>query len=181
MTTYVALLRGINVGGRRKVLMADLRELLSSLELDNVRTYLQSGNAVFTASEPLEEVHTCVDKAISERFFNDIPIFLRSGEDIDALIKNNPFASACDSLPKSVHVIFLSSSPEAEKVKELDIYATREEKIVAHGEHLFVHFPNGYGKSKLTPTVVERILGVSTTARNWQTIMALQSLMEDDA
>jgi uncharacterized protein (DUF1697 family) len=179
MTTYVALLRGVNVGGHRKLPMADLRALLETLKCDNVRTYLQSGNAVFTASGAQKAVQTRVARAIAERFYDDVPVLLRSAAQLDAVVENNPYAAASKRAPKLVHAVFMSAAPKPRLVDALTPFKTTRERVAVVGDVLYLDCPDGYGQTKLTPTVMERVLGVTATARNWQTVMALQAMMAE--
>jgi uncharacterized protein (DUF1697 family) len=171
---YIALLRGINVGG--KVLkMADFRQAVAELGLGDVQTYLQSGNMVFrTGKADDETLGKRISKAIEDKTGMDVHVLVRSAKQWDKVIDDNPFAEA-DEHPKTVHAFILDAQPDAQRVRDLQArdFGSEEWKIV--GDTLYLHTPDGFGKSKLG-NMIERALKVPMTARNWNTVLALKAL-----
>ena len=174
--TYIALLRGINVGG--KVLkMADLREAVAGLGLENVRTYLQSGNMVFRAAKASNAVLAGrISDAIRSHKSMDVTVMVRNAEEWSKIAADNPFPQATE-FPKTVHTFILDEMPEAARLEALKAReAGREEWQLIDGA-LYLHTPDGFGKSVLGG-IIERILKVPMTARNWNTILALRELAD---
>lgn len=173
-TTFVALLRGVNVGGR-KVPMAQLRDCLTGLGYEGVRTYIQSGNAVFGATGSPGAVRKAVEAALHERFGMTILTVVITSAELDAVIAANPYTEI-ESEPTKLVVSFLpeNASAATRKAFSLDDFPERGEfgtKV------LYLHYPDGQGVSKLTPAVLEKRLGGTWgTARNWRTVLALQEM-----
>jgi uncharacterized protein (DUF1697 family) len=172
--TYIALLRGINVGG--KVLkMADLREAVAELGFGKVETYLQSGNMVFRAAKAGNDA---LAKRISAGIRNhkamDVTVMVRDAAEWSKIVSDNSYPQAAE-FPKTVHAFILDQMPEASRLDMLKAKeAGREEWQIVDGT-LYLHTPDGFGKSVLGG-IVERILKVPMTARNWNTVLALQEL-----
>lgn len=173
MTRWLALLRGVNVGGHRRVPMADLRAGLTDAGLLDVRTYLQSGNAVFTGGPDDEgEVAQLVRSVVAGTCGVDTDVVVRSGAQLADLVARNPWPER-NATPKLLHVLFLSAVPEqvrADRVGEL-------EEVAADGREVWVFYGAGAGVSKLRLDVA----GVVVTARNWTTVTALAAMSEDPA
>ena len=171
MPTQIALLRGINLGASTTVKMAPLRELCESLGMKNVRTYIQSGNIVFDSNR--DDEATRITEAIAKEFNVKTFTVLRTREDLEELTRVNPFPTHD---PKKVVVSFLTGTPTPEAIAEVQAMNITPEELVFHGRDLFIYFPNGQGVSKLPMAKIERILKVSGTARNWNTVLALLAL-----
>lgn len=172
--TYIALLRGINVGG--KVLkMADLKQAVATLGFEDVQTYLQSGNVVFRAPKSgNRELATRITDAIRDHKSMDVTVMVRDAAEWDRIVAGNPYSEAHD-FPKTVHTFILDGQPETARVETLTAKeAGREEWQIVDGT-LYLHTPDGFGKSVLGG-MVERVLKVPMTARNWNTVLALQEL-----
>ena len=165
MTTWVALLRSINVGGRNKVPMAELRALATSLGLEAVRTYIQSGNLVFRSALPREHLAAMLREAIRGRFELEVPVVLRTHEELVEVEAANPFAEAAATEPKLVAVFFLDGPVEVELH-----HPTATDPFVARGDVIYVHYPSGSARSKLNQRWFERQTGRTGTARNWRTL-----------
>ena len=174
--TYIALLRGINVGG--KVLkMADLREAVAGLGLENVRTYLQSGNMVFRAAKASNAVLAGrISDAIRSHKSMDVTVMVRNAAEWSKIAADNPFPQATE-FPKTVHTFILDEMPEAARLEALKAREAGREKWQLIDGALYLHAPDGFGKSVLGG-VIERILKVPMTARNWNTILALRELAD---
>lgn len=172
--TYIALLRGINVGS--KVLkMADLREAVAKLGFEDVQTYLQSGNMVFrTATASNSTLARRISDAIREHKSMDVTVMVRDTAEWSLIVAGNPYPQAAE-FPKTVHAFVLDEMPEAARLETLKAKeAGREEWQIVDGT-LYLHTPDGFGKSVLGG-IIERILKVPMTARNWNTVLALEEL-----
>ncbi|MCB1004711.1 MAG: DUF1697 domain-containing protein [Acidimicrobiales bacterium] len=181
MSAHLALLRAVNLGSHGKVPMADLRAWLTDLGYGDVATHLQSGNAVFTA-EGLDEdaVAAAVGDAIEAGCGVRTPVLVRGLADLEAVVAETPFGSELAAGdPKFVHVAFLSAAPDAERVAALDPARSPGDRAVVVGRHVHLHYPNGSGRSKLTNDYLERTLGVTSTARNWNTVLAVRDLLAE--
>jgi uncharacterized protein (DUF1697 family) len=178
MPRYVALLRGINVGGHRKVPMARLREVLGEAGFDEVATYLQSGNAVVTAPEAdPQAVAGRIEEAIAGAFGFEVDVLVRSGEELTAVIAANPFAEQAAADPTRVHASFLADQLDPTTLDELETGRFAPEEVVAGDRVLYLHLPDGIGRSKLAAALTDRRLGTLATARNWRTVEALADLL----
>ena len=180
MTTFVALLRSINVGGRNRVLMGDLAGLVGSLGFDDVETYVQSGNVVFTGSGSPTSVGRAVEGGIAGELGLEVPVIVRSARQLARLLEANPFlGSGAD--PKFLHVTFLSGAPGPDRRQLVvgsetpsgvdDPYGDDRFELV--GSDVFVHCPGGYGTTKLNNAFFERRTGTVATTRNWRTVTTL--------
>ena len=174
--THVALLRGINVGGHHKVPMAELRALFEQLGYTDVATYVQSGNVLFTG-ETHDEPTTVrgIRAALLDRFGFDIPVLVRSTGELAAVAARHPYAAVQPDEAK-LHVFFLAGEPALEAIADLDPARFAPDEFTVEGRHLYAHYPNGAGRSKLTNDPVERALGTTATARNWRTVTKLLEL-----
>ena len=174
---HIALLRGINVGGHKKVAMADLRDLATRLGFKNVRTILQSGNLVFdattTSASRLERV---LEDAAAKRLGLQIAFFVRGAADWAATIADNPFPREAERDPSHLLVMFLKDEPEAKDVKALQASITGPELVRARGRQAYFVFPAGMGTSRVTTALIERKLGTAGTGRNWNTVLKLGAL-----
>lgn len=173
-TRYAILLRAINVGGRNRLPMADLREILAAAGLSDVSTYLQSGNAIASSDEPPAALGPRVAAAIEERFDHRPELFFRTAAELLALARAPVYP---DGDPKQVAVMFFHTPPATPP----DASAFAPDVCQLDGPHLHVHCPSGFGRSKLTTAWVERQTGLQCTARNWRTISELASRLGGDA
>ena len=175
---YVALLRGINVGGKRKLKMADLRESVLKIGFKEVSTYIQSGNLFFTAEEKnatiLEEK---LAQHLLEEYTYDIPVIIRTAEDIEKVIAQNPFPEAEDF--KQLHLIFLKEKPSETSIEDFEKLEFPSEEFKIEAQHLYVNYTDGVRNSKLSTTLIEKKLNTKATARNWKTLLKIESLLKD--
>ena len=174
MPLYVALLRGINVGGHNKLPMADLRATATECGFGDVQTYIQSGNVVFTSRLGAAKVATTLHDAILAESGVDSRVVVRTAADLDAVVADNPFlARGADD--KLVHVCFLyeESTPTLDAV-DPKTYAPEQVEVL--GAHAYLHTPNGMGRSKLANETMMRKLGIQGTARNWRTVTTLAEM-----
>jgi uncharacterized protein (DUF1697 family) len=178
MTLYVALLRAINVGGKNPVAMPSLGELLDRLGFLNPRTVLQSGNLVFQAkagtAKQIEEV-LGMEAALQLGLKTDFMV--RTAAEWRAVVAGNPFPEAAAQDPGHLVVLFLKNTPSAKDVEALQTAIQGPEVIRAYGKQLYVVYPNGIGRSKLTASFIERALGIHGTARNWNTVLKIKTLL----
>jgi uncharacterized protein (DUF1697 family) len=174
---YVALLRGINVGGHAKLSMTHLRELLQSLGYTDVMTYLQSGNALFTSprDDPTELAREIEDQ-ISRDLGLGIKVLIRTREELATVVDGNPFPNATMS-PTRHHVSFLSAPPNGERLAEIDPRQFEPDQFRVGDQVMYLWYPDGSGRTKLSNEFWERRLKVSATTRNWNTVTKLLSLM----
>jgi uncharacterized protein (DUF1697 family) len=171
---YAAVLRGVNVGGKNKLPMSDLRSMIESLGCVDVVTYIQSGNAVFVAEHSPDATTRAIENGIKERFGLTVRVLLRTPEELAAIASSNPFLGR-DDLAR-LHVVFLDAAPTSAAASKLDPNRSPGDEFVVSGLEIFIHYPNGSGRSKLTLDWFERVLGVTGTARNWNTLLKLQEL-----
>lgn len=177
MTTWVALLRGINLGSHNKVAMAELRQMADELGLTNPETYLRSGNLVIdTDLSESALVQTLVD-GIEERFGLQVPVICRSSDELGEIASSHPF-STLGLDDKFLHVAFLDREPE-DRVKEMiDPADYPPDRLEADGREIYLAYPEGSGRSKLNQGLLESRLGVSVTARNWRTVTKLAEMVD---
>lgn len=182
MPTYVILLRAVNVGGTGKLPMADFRMLLADAKCTKVETYIQSGNAVVDAQCSAASLAKTVTAALAKHMGAPVPVILRTREDLERVIAGNPFAAEAAADGARVHAVFLSTAQAAAKAKELEQivtkYPARRDRFHLAGDTLYLHLPDGAGESKFTTQSVDRILGCTGTARNWNTVLKLLAMAE---
>lgn len=182
MPTFVAWLRGINVGkagaGRKSVPMADLRDLAQRLGLDTPRTHVQSGNLVFGARGNTKTLADRLELAIRERFGFDVPVVVSAGKDLAAVAAACPFAAAVESEPNLVQIAFARRRPGKRTLADLAPYLTGGERCALGEDHLWAHFPAGIARTKLTPAVLDRTFGTPVTMRNARTLRAVLELVD---
>lgn len=174
----LALLRGVNVGGRARVPMAELRDVAAGLGLSDVRTYLQSGNLLFTApgARPVEDLRHELEGAIATAFGAGTPVILRTRDELAAAVAANPFPEV-EREPARLHVAFLAEAPAADRAAGLDRRRFDPDVFDVRGREVYIHYAEGAGKSKLTLDFLERGLGAAATARNWNTVTKLLAMM----
>lgn len=171
MARQIALLRGVNVGGARKLPMADLRALFESLGYTDVATLIQSGNVVFTAKKAATPA--ALERAIAKHFGLDVTIVVRTPQQLARTLRSNPFA---DAPTESLHFGFMSVKPSNAAVKRLDAERFLPDEFAVRGTDLYLHLHNGMGRSKL-PVYLDRQLEIPTTIRNWNTVTKLLDLV----
>jgi len=174
MKIYIALLRGINVSGQKKVPMGELRSILTSVGFDNVNTYIQSGNVVFESKENNTAfLEALISDKIKVAFGFEVPVLVKNRTEFKSIFKSNPFANVEAIARKQVYFVLLKNTPEKELVKLLstEVYTNEDFKITANC--VYLHCKTGYGKAKLNNNLVERKLKVEATARNYATMVKL--------
>jgi uncharacterized protein (DUF1697 family) len=171
--TCVALLRGINVGGKHKLPMKDLAEVFSASKCKDVRTYIQSGNVVFCAPpDMVKRLAAALEKKIEARFGFPVPVIIRNHGQLAKVVRANPFLSRGVS-QKALHVVFLADEPSADAIRTLDPQRSPGDEFRVIGSEIFLYLPNGAGNSKLTNAYFDSRLSTIGTARNWTTVLKL--------
>ncbi len=178
VTRQIVLLRGINVGGHRRVAMADLRALLATLGFEGVRTHLQSGNVVLESADGPERVQRAVERAIEEELGVDVDVFVRTRDELAHVIERDPFGEVANN-PSRYLVSFLSAEPDPARVREVSAVDVEPERFVISGREIYAWHPGGVHASKLAKLLSERRLGVIATARNWNTVTKLLALADE--
>lgn len=172
-SAQVALLRGINVGGKNKLPMRELQALFEAQGARGVSTYIQSGNVLFSATlAAAARTVRRVEAALSERFGQPMPVLLRSADELAAVLVKNPFLAA-GAPAASLHVAFLEREPSAASVAKLDPARSPPDAFFVSGREVFLSYPNGAGRTKLGNDYLERCLGCPSTTRNLRTVTAL--------
>jgi uncharacterized protein (DUF1697 family) len=177
MTTYIALLRGINVGGHQKVTMADLRDMATHLGLAEAQTLLQSGNLVFrTAARSATQLEHLLEAEAIKRLALQSDFIVRTAEEWKTIAARNPFLEQAERDPSHLVVMFFKDAPKASDIAALRAVITGPEIVHADGRQAYITYPDGIGDSRLTNSLIERKLGVRGTARNWNTVLKLEAL-----
>lgn len=178
MPMRIALLRGINVGGKTTIAMADLRDLFSELGFTSVRTLLNSGNVVFAGSGPANADMERLLEAETERQLGLRTAFIvRTAREWADVVERNPFPAAAERDPRFLQVMPLKEAPTAAQVDALRAAITGPETVEAVGKQLYLVYPDGVGRSKLTIKLIEAKLGTQGTSRNWNTVLKLAALV----
>ena len=178
MHTFVALLRGINVGGKVMIPMAELRSSLGALGLEDVVTYVQSGNVVFrTSSGDAPDLAVRIEEQVASDFGFGVAVLLRTPSELKAIAAENPFLSG-KADPSQLHVMFLDREPGADAAAQLDPARSPPDEFALQGREVYLRLPNGAGRSKLTIDYFEKRLGVRATTRNWRTLSKVVELTE---
>jgi uncharacterized protein (DUF1697 family) len=177
MTIHVGLLRAVNLPGHNKIGMADLRELLATLGMQDVRSLLQSGNVVFRSDvHTTTQLESVLEHAAAKRLGLETEFFVRTASDWKAIIAGNPFPEEAERDPSHLVVMFLKEAPDREDVTALQHAITGREVVRAKGRHAYVVYPDGIGRSRLTGALIERKLATRGTGRNWNTVLKLGAL-----
>jgi uncharacterized protein (DUF1697 family) len=178
MKIFIALLRGINVSGQKKIKMSELKALLEEIGFQNVETYIQSGNAIFSSKEKSsKKLEEKISSIIKTKFGFDVQVIVLTPDEIEYVLKTNPFIKKKKDIEK-LYVTFLAKSPSDENIKKLNAINYSPEEYFIDGRNIYLFVPNGYGKAKLNNNLFENKLKVSGTTRNIKTIKALFELTD---
>lgn len=178
MNVYIAFLRAINVGGIAKIAMADLRTLLAELGFADPQTLLQTGNLLFRAGKSsADQLESKLQRAITDRLGLTTDVFVRTASEWSQALAANPFPGAAADDPSRLLIMPLNKSPTKAAVKELQAAVTGPETVAAVGRELFIVYPDGIGRSKLTNKLIESRLGARGTGRNWNTALKIAALI----
>lgn len=176
MTIYIALLRGINVGGHHKMKMADLKGLLESMGLQKVKTYIQSGNVLFETEQD-DSLSKCLEEEIEKRFGFPVPVVLRTSDEFKRVLKNCPYRMDELAENESVSVAFLADVPEQSGIGLLSAYRSEMDDFEIAGKDVYLFFKHSIRDSKLAANLSK--LGTAATVRNWNTVKKLGELAKE--
>ena len=177
MTIYLSLLRGINIGGHKKIRMSGLKELYESLGFGQVTTYIQSGNVLFSAETNEAELAMHIGKAIEQRFGFEVPVVIRNAEEMQQIVAQNPFTEEAKTAPDKLVVMFLGSIPDAAMIEKVKAKIDDDSRFEFVGDTLYFFYPDGYGQTKWHSNFFEKQLRTTVTARNWTTTCKLNELL----
>jgi len=177
MATHIALLRAVNVGGSRKVAMAELRGLVEGLGFGEVRSLLQSGNLVFTGGAGAAAgIEALLERAAKERLGLETDFLVRSAAEWRRLVAANPFPDDAGKDPGHLVAVVLKTAPAPGAMKALQAAIKGRERVAVAGRTAYIVYPDGIGRAKLTHAIIERALGTRGTGRNWNTVLKLAEL-----
>jgi len=176
MTTLIVLLRGINLGRRNRIAMADLRKLLSEMGFEGVRTHLQSGNAIVATDEQPETAARAIERRIEAELGHDVDVIVRTPEELAAVVEGDPFAEARPD-PARQFVVFLDGAPDREAIEALAAQDFSPDRFVAGERELHVLCPEGMQDSKLMKALTDKKIRATATVRNWRTVTKLHELV----
>lgn len=175
MPSYVALLRGVNVGGKNRLPMADLAAVVAELGCSNVRTYIQSGNVVFEApAATAKRLPADLTAALEERLRLRVPVVMRSASEMAAVLAGSPFPA---ERTEWLHVGFLAGRPTPEALAALEPERFAPDQFAVVGSDVYLYYPNGLARSKMTNAYFDRALKTVSTVRNWRTVQTLASML----
>jgi len=176
---YIAILRGINVGGTRKILMKDLKSLFEKLDFSKVETYIQSGNVIFDYKEMVSgvELEQLIQQAIAKTFGFDVPVIVRTAGEWAKSIVNNPFLKGKDADIDRLHLTCLKEIPSPDYLEKIKLIQFLPDRYEIIGKDVFIFCAAGYGTSKLTNPFFESKLKVPATTRNWKTVLKLHEMI----
>lgn len=175
MPIYVALLRGVNVG-RNVLKMERLRALCGELGLKSVRTYVQSGNVVFEAGRSSAHWARALEHKLAGESRLAVSVIVRNAAELRGILTENPFFRETGIDAARLHVTFLDHAPAKPALKALETLSSGPDRFHCAGTEIYLHCPDGYGRTKLSNTAFERLLGVKATTRNWNTVTKLCNL-----
>lgn len=177
MALFLAMLRGINVGGK-KVPMAELRSLYEDMKYKKIRTYIQSGNVIFESKETDEiKISSLHAKKISAKFGFEVPVIIRTEKELSDIIKKNPFVKANGIAEERLYVTFLADIPPKELLQKISVPVGCNDEFKIAGREIYLYCPGGYGETKLNNNFFEKKLKVNATTRNWRTCNELLKMI----
>jgi len=179
MQTYIALLRGINVSGQKKIKMTDLKKSLETLKFSEIITYIQSGNIVFKSDNvSIPALEKQIHNLILKDFGFDVPVLMITQDKLKTVIENNPFEKDATKDPKLFYVVFLKDMPKGENIAHLRSYDYSPEEYILDNKIIYFYAANGAGKAKMNNNFFESKLKVQATTRNWRTTHKLVTLSQ---
>ncbi len=177
MSTYISLLRGINVSGQKAMTMDQLRRSFEALGFKSVKTYLQSGNVIFgTAKRSPLQLSKKIERRISSEFGLPVSVIVRTSEELSRIIERNPFLKETGIDHSKLHVTFLSQQPLKATAQKLDVFDAAPDQFRWSDQEIYLYCPNGYGRTKLSNNAFEKALLVTATTRNWNTVNTLYEI-----
>lgn len=180
MAVLISMLRGVNLGPHNRIKMDDLRALYKSLKFEDPRSYVQSGNVIFRTKEKNSpQLAKKIQVAIQKKFGCCPEVILRTPDEMRKAVAANPFPERTKDEPSKVLVTFLAAQPPRDAEANLDRFKGLPEQLHLSGSELYIYFPNGAGKSKLQWSAVDKLLKVTGTARNWNSVQAMLEIAEE--
>jgi len=177
MQTYITILRGINVSGKNMIKMPELTALFEALGFIKVKTYIQSGNIVFQYSKKkAEELQKLIQQKIEERFGLKVPAMVKTKDEIEKAISENPFIAKTNVDVSKLHVTFLSEVPQQADIDKINVEQYKPDEFIIVGSNIYLYCPSGYGNTKLNNNFFESKLKVVATTRNWKTVNELLNI-----
>jgi uncharacterized protein (DUF1697 family) len=178
---YISFLRGVNMTGHNSLKMNDLTSLFKDSGFTDAVTYIQSGNVIFSSDDTDSEylIASKIEKAILERFNYNIPVMIRTVEEMRNIMSVNPFLAEENFEPSKMAVIFLNEEASIDQIKKVINIDYPPDKFKIDGREIFIFCPNGFGRTKLYTNFFEKKMGVTGTARNWKTITTILKLAEN--
>ncbi len=178
MPYYIAMLRGINVSGQKKIKMADLKSLFEESGFSNVRTYIQSGNVIFEyRSASTDKLAEIISKQIQNAFGFEVPVIVLTASELTNAAAGSPFISNSSNIPERIYFTFLEDEPAKEKVSNLEGIDFGTEEFQKKNKVIYLYIPDGYGRAKLNNNFIENKLKVRATTRNWKTVNKLLEMV----
>jgi uncharacterized protein (DUF1697 family) len=177
VTAYIAMLRGVNVGGN-SLKMEWLRTACEDMGLGDVRTYVQSGNIVFSSPLGAPKLGPLIKARVDAQVRLPVTVVVRSAAEMAKIVAENPFLKQQGADPTRLHVTFLDSAPIKPALDRLDALAGSRDQYRMAGREIYLHCPINYGETRLSNTAIEKVLGVGATTRNWRTVAALRAMAE---
>ena len=180
MTTYISILRGINVSGQKKIRMEDLKALYEGLDFGKVTTYIQSGNVIFKTGLNLSisRLSEKIEKAIEEKYHFHVPVIIRTADEMHQILSSNPFLNEEGINREKLHVTFLEEEPQPTQVSAIIEADFSPDGFRIIGKEVYLYCPGGYGNTKLSNTFFEKKLCTKATTRNWKTVGKLANLAD---
>jgi len=176
MKTFLSILRGINVSGQKKIQMMDLKILYEELNFEKIMTYIQSGNVIFK-NDNAKGLSKQIELKIYEKYNFKVPVIIRTSEEMQNIIKENPFLDNKDLDPNKLYFVFLEEKPGQANIDKLLKNSDGDDKFYISGKEIYLYCADGYGKTMLTNNYFENKLGVTATTRNWKTTKELAAIM----
>lgn len=178
MQTFISILRGINVSGQKKILMADLKVLYEHLKFKDVKTYIQSGNVIFKSTEKLSDAEFSekIEDEIFKKYDFHVPVIIRSEAEMKEIISANAFLKEKDIDQKKLHVTFLSEIPSQENAISIQSMDFSPDRFIIRNKEIYLSIPGSYGETKISNAFFEKKLKVKATTRNWNTVVKLYKL-----
>ena len=177
MNCYIALLRGINVSGKNKIKMVDLKQLFLNLGFTNVSTYIQSGNVIFSSEEiNISKIEQLIIDEIKIKFKYSVKLLVVKKSELESVFKSNPFLNQKNIDLKKTCATFLNKKPTEEGIAKVKELAAKDKFIIFKNKTAYLYCPNGFGRTKLSNNNIEAKLKISATSRNWNTITKLVEL-----
>jgi uncharacterized protein (DUF1697 family) len=182
MRTYISMIRGINDSGQKKIMMTDLKTLYEELGLSEVITYIQSGNVIFNTGLiiPVKDLSVMIEEVIYKKYGFNVPVIIRTVDEMKAAIKANPFQNADVSSPEKIYITFLEVKPHKADVEKINHAAFLPDRFIVIEREIYLNCAGGYGTTKLSNTFFENKLKVKATTRNWNTVNKLVELSTND-